>query len=177
MKNFLLGVCVVFALVWAYNRFKPAHRFTGGADTIPVERLTSAGKIVEENFQPRQAPYLAVYHGASWCGPCQAFSPRLCDFYNASTKQRDRFQLLMVNYDRSEPDMAGYMREHKMAFPAVMREHAGDWGVSTGQGIPNLVIIDTATGKVVSSSFDGSTYVGCDVPLRTLMTILVQGHP
>ena len=82
----------------------------------------------------------------------------------------------MVNYDHDDADMVAYMRQHKMEFPAVRRGESGSWGASTGNGIPNLMIIDTATGKVLSSSFDGSTYVGCDPPLRVLRTIIAQGH-
>ena len=64
-----------------------------------------------------------------------------------------------------------------MEFPAVLRGEAGGWAASTGNGIPNLMIIDTATGKVVSSSFEGSEYVGCEKPLGVLATIVAQGHP
>ena len=84
---------------------------------------------------------------------------------------------MMVNYDQSEAEMVAYMRQHRMEFPSVGRREAGAWSAATGNGIPNLIIIDTTTGKVVSSSFDGSTYVGCDIPLKVLRTIIAQGHP
>jgi thiol-disulfide isomerase/thioredoxin len=177
VKKFLLGVCIVFGFFAVLKALRPAARFDRAGDTLQVERLTSNGAVLREEFQPRLAPYLAVYHGASWCGPCQAFSPGLSEFYRAADKTRERFQLVMVNYDQSDADMVAYMRQHRMEFPAVMRGDAGGWGASTGSGIPNLIIIDTATGKVVSSSFDGSTYVGCDVPLRVLRAIIAQGHP
>jgi hypothetical protein len=69
------------------------------------------------------------------------------------------------------------MRQHKMEFPATTVREAGRWGASTGSGIPNLIIIDTATGKVVSSSYEGSSYVGCEKPLGVLRRIVAQGHP
>ncbi len=177
MKKVFLGVCIVFGFLALIKALRPAARFDRAGDTLQVERLGRDGTVVREDFQPRLAPYLAVYHGASWCGPCQAFSPGLSEFYRSADKTRLRFQLMMVNYDRSDADMVAYMRQHKMEFPAVMRGEAGGWGASTGNGIPNLIIIDTATGKVVSSSFDGSTYVGCDVPLRVLRKIIAQGYP
>jgi thiol-disulfide isomerase/thioredoxin len=177
MKKFLLGVFAVFGLIALFKELRPAARFNTAADTLQVRRLASNGTVVSEEFQPRLAPYLAIYHGASWCGPCQQFSPGLSEFYRAADKSKLRFQLLMVNYDRSDDDMVAYMRQHRMEFPAVRRGDAGAWAASTGNGIPNLMVIDTSTGKVIKSSFDGSDYVGCEVPLRVLRTIIAQGHP
>ncbi len=177
MKKLFLVICIVFGAYAVLREFRPKARFNTADGTLQVKRLREDGSVVSEEFQPRLAPYLAAYHGAGWCPPCQQFSPRLAEFYHDADKTRQRFQLVMVNYDRSDADMVAYMRQHKMEFPAVRRGEAGAWGAATGNGIPNLIIIDTATGKVVISSYDGSTYQGCDKPLRVLRTIMAQGHP
>lgn len=177
MRRLLLFIVVAFGVYAAFKQFKPAARFNSAEDTLQVKRLHLNGEISSEEFHPRLAPYLAVYHGASWCPPCQQFSPRLSQFYHDADKAKLRFQLLMVNYDRSVAVMATYMRQHKMEFPAVIRGEAGGWGAATGNGIPNLIIIDTATNKVVSSSYNGSEYQGCDIPLGVLRTIIAQGRP
>jgi thiol-disulfide isomerase/thioredoxin len=177
MRRFLIVMVVFFGVIQAFREFGPAPRFGAAEDTLHVERLGGDGTVIHEDLQPRLAPYLAVYHGAGWCPPCQQFSPRLAEFYRAADKTRHRFQLVMVNYDNSEEDMVAYMRQHSMEFPAVRRGDAGLWGTATGSGIPNLIIIDTMTGKVVASSFDGSTYQGCEVPLNVLRNIVAQGHP
>lgn len=177
MKKLILGICIVFGVFTILREMRPAPKFRTAVDTLRVERLGGDGNVIREEFQPRLAPYLAVYHGAGWCQPCQRFSPRLAEFYRDADKTKLRFQLMMVNYDQSDEDMIAYMRQHRMEFPSVRRSAAGAWGAATGSGIPNLIIIDTATGKVVTSSFDGSTYVGCDVPLKVLETIVAQGHP
>ena len=171
MKKFLLGVCVVYGIYTIVSQYRPAARFNRAEGTIQVERLGSGGDVVREDFQPRLAPYLAVYHGAGWCGPCQRFSPTLAEFYRSADRTQMKFQLVMVDYDHSDDEMLAYMRQHEMGFPAVRVGSAGRWGKSTGNGIPNLMIIDTATGKVVSSSFSGDTYVGPGVPLEALKRI------
>ena len=177
VKKLILGVCIVFGIIAVIRALKPAPRFNTAESTLQVQRLGGNGAVVREEFEPRLAPYHAVYHGAGWCPPCQQFSPRLAEFYHDADKSKNRFQLFMVNYDHSDADMIGYMREHRMEFPALRRGEAGAWGAATGNGIPNLIVIDTATGRVVASSFEGSTYVGCDKPLGVLRRIVAQGHP
>ena len=177
MKRLFLGICLLFGSIHLFRYLQPAPHFDGAPGALAVERIGTAGEVVRESFQPRSAPYLAVYHSAGWCPPCQQFSPHLAEFYHLADKSRHRFQLVMVNYDRSEDDMLAYLRQHHMEFPAVRRGGAGAWGRATGEGIPNLVIIDSASGQVVSSSFDGTTYQGCDRPLAVLRTIVGAGHP
>jgi thiol-disulfide isomerase/thioredoxin len=177
VKKFLLGMGFLLALVTVFRELRLPVRFNKAADTLQVQRLGADGTVSREEFQPRLAPFLAVYHGAGWCPPCQQFSPRLAEFFHDADKSRQRFQLVMINYDQSDAEMVAYMRQHRMEFPALRRSEAGGWGKATGNGIPNLIIIDTSSGKVVTSSFDGSTYVGCDVPLKVLRTIVAQGHP
>jgi thiol-disulfide isomerase/thioredoxin len=177
MKKFLITVVVFFGALQAFRECRPGPRFNNAAGALQVERLGSDGTVVREEFQPRLAPYLAVYHGASWCPPCQRFSPELAKFYHDSDKTKHLFQLIMANYDETHADMIAYMRQHRMEFPAISQKDAGAWGAATGPGIPNLVIIDTATGKVVSSSYDGSIYQGCEVPLAVLKAIIANGHP
>jgi hypothetical protein len=177
MKKLFLGLCVIFGIFTVLKDLKSKPRFGAAEDTLQVVRLGSGGQVIHEAFQTRLAPYLALYHSAGWCQPCQQFSPRLAEFFHDADKTKHRFQLVMVNYDHSDEDMIAYMREHRMEFPAVALGEAGRWSATTGSGIPNLIIIDTRTGKIVSSSFEGSTYVGCDKPLNLLRTIIAEGHP
>ncbi len=176
MKRLFLIACLVVGSYQIYHMLRGNPSFASADGELQVTQLQGPA-VVHHPFNPRLTPYLAVYHGASWCGPCQQFSPTLCEFFHAADKKPGYFQLLMVNYDRTDDDMIAYMREHKMEFPAVSQGSAGKWGTSTGNGIPNLIIIETATGKVVSSSFSGSDYVGCYKPLDVLKTIATVGHP
>ncbi|HXQ80365.1 MAG TPA: thioredoxin-like domain-containing protein [Opitutaceae bacterium] len=171
MKSFLTALLILCAAFYALRLMKAHVNFANAPSELAVTRIDPDGTVVHETLLPLSAPYLAVYHGAGWCGPCQRFSPELAEFYHSADRSARRFQLVMVNYDRSEDDMLACMRQHKMEFPAVIRGSAGAWGRATGNGIPNLIIIDTATGKVVASSYDGGAYVGPGVPLEALKKI------
>merc|ERR1719192_718190 len=43
--------------------------------------------------------YLALYHSASWCGPCRRFTPKLINAYNALLGSN--FQVIWITEDRS----------------------------------------------------------------------------
>lgn len=172
MKNLVTAVFILCLVLIAVRLFKRPVNFSSAPSEIAVTRIERGGSVVHETLNTLRAPYLAVYHGAGWCPPCQQFSPILAEFYHSADTARQKFQLVMVNYDHSEEEMLAYMRQHHMEFPAVMRGSAGPWGRATGSGIPNLIIIDTATGKVVSSSFDGETFVGPEVPLDVLKNLV-----
>ena len=161
-----LVLCVVVGLYRVLHR--PPDRLRG-PQQLNVIRLED-GKAVKDVLNPGDKPYLALYHGASWCPPCQAFSPTLAAFYR--TADHAKFQLVMINYDHSAGEMIEYMKQHQMTFPAIQQGEAGAWSRSTGDGIPNLMIVDTATGKILDSSFSGSDYKGPQAPLDTLRQLI-----
>lgn len=171
MSNTAKAILVLCVVVGIYKllHLHGAVRMISGPDEITAVSLHGQ-KATQGVFHPRDKPYLALYHGASWCPPCQAFSPTLAQFYHDADKSK--FQLIMVNYDRSQEDMIDYMKEHVMEFPAIREGDAGKWAAATGDGIPNLIIIDTATGKVLDSSYSGSDYKGPNAPLDTLRGLI-----
>jgi nucleoredoxin len=105
---------------------------------------------------------IALYFSAHWCAPCRKFTPELVDYYNRVATQHPEFEIVFVSFDKSQFAMETYMREANMPWPAIdfpklgakeaIRKYAGN-------GIPCLVLVD-ATGKVVSSTFAGTQYLG-----------------
>jgi nucleoredoxin len=105
---------------------------------------------------------IALYFSAHWCAPCRKFTPELVDYYNRVATQHPEFEIVFVSCDKSQFAMETYMREANMPWPAIdfpklggkeaIRKYAGN-------GIPCLVLVD-ATGKVVSSTFAGTQYLG-----------------
>ena|GEM_PF-1240903 len=118
--------------------------------------------------------YFAIYRSAAWCGPCRDFTPDLVSWYNRKKSARDKFEVILVSSDRSEDDMANYMKEDKMPWPALDFSKVSKRSPITGfggKGIPDLTIID-ADGKVLSKSYEGETYVGPRKVLQDLEDLL-----
>jgi nucleoredoxin len=116
----------------------------------------------------------AFYFSAHWCQPCRKFTPQLVEYYNRVVAQHPEFEIIFYSFDKSASAMEMYMREANMPWPAI------DFGKlqakevltkNAGSGIPSLVLVD-ATGKVLSSSYDGSQYLGPGKVLADLDAIL-----
>lgn len=93
-----------------------------------------------------------LYFSASWCPPCQAFSPRLKDFYNLVSKD-SRIEIVYISSDRNVPDFEGYFG--KMPWLSLpLADSAPIKGALARQlkitGIPALIVLDVATGHFVT---------------------------
>ena len=90
------------------------------------------------------------YYTASWCGPCQLFTPELVKFYKSN--KNENFELVLITSDREEESMELYAREKKMPWPQLKIAKAErfkakfDHGVT---GIPCVVACDLQ-GKVLA---------------------------
>jgi thiol-disulfide isomerase/thioredoxin len=94
--------------------------------------------------------YYVFYYTASWCPPCQAFTPELVSFYKKN--KNDKFEIVLVTSDRDEASMAKYATDKKMPWPQLKHSEAGTFkskfnhGVS---GIPAVIVCDLK-GEIVS---------------------------
>jgi nucleoredoxin len=90
------------------------------------------------------------YYTASWCGPCQRFTPELVKFYESN--KNENFELVLITSDQDEDSMELYAREKKMPWPQLKIAKAErfkakfDHGVT---GIPCVVACDLE-GKVLA---------------------------
>src|SRR5947207_3259613 len=117
-----------------------------------------------------------LYFSAHWCGPCRKFTPKLVEYYNKIANEHSEFEVIFVSSDKSADEMATYMQEAAMPWAAIefskltsvpsLKKYAGD-------GIPDLVIVDT-TGKVLADSYVGGKYVGPQRVLDDLNSIFAQ---
>ena len=122
---------------------------------------------------------IAFYFSAQWCGPCRKFTPQLVEYYNRVAAQHPEFEIIFFSLDKSESAMEAYMRQDNMPWPALdykklkekeaLKKNAGD-------GIPSLVLVDQ-TGRVLSSSYAGSEYLGPAKVLADLDAIFAGNSP
>ncbi len=91
----------------------------------------------------KPAKYYVFYYTASWCPPCQAFTPTLVDWYKKN--KNDNFELVLITSDRDEKAMEGYAAEKKMPWPQLKHSKAKNFkkefqhGVT---GIPSVIVCD-----------------------------------
>jgi nucleoredoxin len=140
-------------------------------------RLQNANLVscYDEELAPKQI--YGLYFSAHWCPPCRKFTPQLVAYYNQIAHDHPEFEIIFVSADKSAEDMATYMRESGMPWPAI--EYGKLANVPAlqkyaGRGIPDLVIVD-ASGKVLADSFVGGKYVGPGKVLDDLSAIFARG--
>ena len=115
----------------------------GGA-TMPVSAL--ADKQV-----------VGLYFSAHWCPPCCGFTPKLAEAYTAIKGTGKSLEIVFVSSDRDEVAFNSYRKEMPwLALPfaerALKQTLSKRFEVS---GIPSLVLLDGATGQVISKDGRG----------------------
>jgi thiol-disulfide isomerase/thioredoxin len=100
--------------------------------------------------------YYIFYYTASWCGPCQAFTPSLVTFYNDTKPGNDHFELVLITSDQDEKSMAKYATDKKMPWPQLKMGDVGKFEKKFNHGvtgIPSVVVCDLE-GKIVAKTTD-----------------------
>lgn len=98
--------------------------------------------------------HYVFYYTASWCGPCQAYTPDLVKFYNKEKKDNNSFELVLITSDQEEDAMEEYAKEKKMPWPQLKFSKAKEFKSKFKHnvtGIPSVIVCDLE-GTVVSRS-------------------------
>lgn len=107
------------------------------------------------------APLVALYFSAHWCGPCRAFTPKLVTFVEMLEEEGLTLPIIFGSSDRDEASF----REYFSSMPWYAFPH-GDKRIEALKtkyavsGIPWLVVLD-AQGNLVANEADE------DVPMGT----------
>jgi thiol-disulfide isomerase/thioredoxin len=152
---------------------KRLEEWGGSASTADADAPVQAGsvfdEVLEDNlvilegraFQPHRLEtkpkkYYAFYYTASWCGPCQAYTPDLVKFYNRTRRASDSFELVLITSDREEDAMLEYARDKKMPWPQLKFSEKAAFGSKFNHGVTGIpaVIVCDLEGNVVSRSRD-----------------------
>jgi nucleoredoxin len=168
----LLAIAALAAFTTLHAAPTPAAAPKNIAAGLKGDLVALEGKKVKRYDDTKLADkkYIAVYFSAHWCPPCRAFTPELVKWYNATKPANPHFELIFVSSDNTEKDMESYMAGEQMPWPALkFTKKKGDKTLVpyAGPGIPCLVLLDP-TGKVLSHSYEGKTYVGPTKVMRDI---------
>lgn len=129
-------------------------------------------KSLQDFVKPTK--YYLFYYTASWCGPCQKFTPSLVEFYNAKKPGNNEFEIILVTSDSDEDSMEQYAESKKMTWPHLKLSKVERFKKEfkhPGTGIPNLVLTDTE-GKILKTSYVDGKYMGPTPVMNHLGTLL-----
>ena len=90
---------------------------------------------------PKPEKLYVFYYTASWCGPCQQFTPSLVEFYNKH--KNDNFEIVLITSDRDEDSMEGYAMQKEMPWPQLKLKKASDFKEEFNHGvtgIPSVIV-------------------------------------
>ncbi len=112
--------------------------------TLDGNLVKLQGKSLKKtNLTERPKKYYVFYYTASWCGPCQQFTPSLVEFYNKN--KNENFELVLITSDSDEDSMEDYAKEKEMPWPQLRLKKTQDFkkdfkhGVT---GIPSVIVCD-----------------------------------
>ncbi len=118
------------------------------------------GKAETKTLDAFKGPkVLGIYYSASWCGPCQKFTPLLSAVYEEKNKFGSEFECVFVCRDKGTKGWANEQKYYgKMPFKAVPFSAVN--GVKKNlaklfpapKGIPALHLVDMATGKLIDAN-------------------------
>jgi len=101
--------------------------------------------------------YLVFYFSAHWCPPCRGFTPKFGEWYKKNQPalaNTDPFEVIFVSSDRDEGAFESYWKEQPwMALPYSERGLKATVSDIFGvQGIPTVTVVDTESGKTITTS-------------------------
>lgn len=129
-------------------------------------------KKFKETAKPTK--YYLFYYTASWCGPCQKFTPSLVEFYNKYKPDHPEFELVLITHDSDEADQEKYTVDKQMPWPQLKLGKVEKFEKEfkhPGSGIPNLVLTDLQ-GNLLKTSYVGKEYQGPGVVMSHLESLL-----
>ncbi len=102
--------------------------------------------------------YVVLYMGASWCAPCQAFSPQLVKVLKDKAPKPEDVTAIYLSGDKTPADMKAYVTKLGIDWPTIRYNNAGQLPAFSplfGNVIPQLVVTDRFGKVVIDSSKTG----------------------
>ena len=96
---------------------------------------------------------VGLYFSAHWCPPCRGFTPILAKAYKTIVDSGKSFEVVFISSDQSDAQFNEYYAEMPwITLPFSARAEKASLSSKFGvNGIPTLILLDGATGKVIST--------------------------
>jgi nucleoredoxin len=132
---------------------KPFNFFESLGDTL----VGKSGNVATKDALAGKS-VLGLYFSAHWCPPCRGFTPKLSERYTKLKDAGKDFELVFVSSDRDQSAFDEYHKEMTfMAMPYSNRDGKNELSKAFGvSGIPSLVFVDAATGKLITDEGRGA---------------------
>ena len=131
-------------------------------------------RLKRYELEKKPTKYYLFYYTASWCPPCQKFTPSLVKFYDENKPSRDEFEIVLITSDSDDDAMEDYAKDKGMNWPHLKLSRVDKFKKEfqhPGGGIPNLVLTDLE-GNLIKTSYEGRTYMGPTVVMNHLGGLL-----
>ncbi len=118
-------------------------------------------RLKRYELEKKPTKYYLFYYTASWCPPCQKFTPSLVKFYDENKPSSDEFEIVLITSDRDDDAMEDYAKDKGMNWPHLKLSRVDKFKKEfrhPGGGIPNLVLTDLE-GNLIKTSYEGKTYM------------------
>lgn len=108
---------------------------------------------VKDALKSNKSGMVALYFSASWCPPCQRFTPILTDFYNAAKEAKCGFEIVYISSDRGTEEFEKYYGKMPwLSIPPVegsakIKTHLAE--TLAVSAIPAMAILDSKTGEFI----------------------------
>lgn len=118
-----------------------------------VSKLASLPLVNDDltpSTDPITTPLILLYFSASWCPPCQQFSPILSKFIKQHVGD---VTCIYVSADRNQYDMQDYIsgKGWKSVSWDTSKERDGLFSEYGVYSIPTLLVMDAKSGKVITT--------------------------
>lgn len=122
-------------------------------DILDGNLVKLEGKSLKKHeLAAKPKKYYIFYYTASWCGPCQKYTPTLVEFYKKN--KNENFELVLITSDNDEDAMEGYAKDKDMPWPQLKLAKVEKFKKEFNHGITGIpsVITCNLDGEVVSKS-------------------------
>lgn len=127
-------------------------------EVLAGDLITHDGKKVDAVSHLKETTAFGIYFSAHWCGPCRQFTPQLTATYKKVVAAGKKFEVVFSSADNSQGEFDSYFKE--MPWTAIpysddKKRKALD-AMFDVEGIPTFVLVEGATGKIISKNARGS---------------------